>query len=52
MVCPSCMLIPLGFIGIGSTFVNLYVGLLLTIVSCALYIHFKKLTKKPCTSCR
>lgn len=50
MVCPACVVVPLAAVGLTLTATDqYYVGLLLTIFSVAMYIHFKYL--KKCSSC-
>jgi len=49
MVCGACIAAPLALIGIGSTSVNITFGLLLTILSCCIFLHYKKL--KKCDQC-
>ena len=50
MVCPACVVVPLAAVGLSLTATDqYYVGLLLTIFSVTVYIHFKY--NKRCASC-
>lgn len=49
MPCPSCIALPLTFIGLTTTSQSLILGLLLTILSLTIYIHYKIIVK--CQKC-
>ena len=49
MVCGACLAAPLAIIGLGTTSVNTTFGLLLTILSCAIFLYYKQL--KICNQC-
>ena len=53
MVCAACLAVPLAALGIGSMHYNTLIGLLLTIFSCAVYLHYKTLMNngKGCEYC-
>lgn len=50
MVCPSCLVIPLAAVGLSLTASDqYYLGLLLTVWSLCLYLHYKEFAK--CKQC-
>jgi hypothetical protein len=50
MVCGSCILLPIAIVGIGISFTDAYViGMLITILSLTLYLHFREI--KKCKQC-
>jgi hypothetical protein len=46
-----CLSAPLVFLGIGSLFYNVLIGLLLTILSLSIYLHYKEFQPKDCKTC-
>jgi hypothetical protein len=50
MICMACLSAPLVLLGIGSTYYNTLVGLLLTILSLSMYLHYKEFS--DCKTCR
>lgn len=50
MVCTSCILLPVAVLGIGLSINDAYIiGMLLTILSLSLYLHFTEI--KKCKEC-
>lgn len=49
MTCPSCLALPLTLIGLTTASQSLILGLLITILSLTLYIHYKIIIK--CEKC-
>lgn len=50
MVCPSCIVIPLAAVGVSLTATDqYYLGLLLTVFSLCVYLHYKEF--KKCAQC-
>ena len=45
MVCMACLSIPLAFTGIGMSFNHMLFGLLVTILSLSIYLHYKEFSK-------
>lgn len=51
MVCPSCIVIPIAAVGLSLTASDqYYLGLLLTVWSVCIYLHYKDL--KACQQCQ
>lgn len=50
MVCMVCLSAPLVFLGVGTTFHHTLIGLLLTILSLSIYLHYKEFSK--CEMCK
>lgn len=49
MPCPSCLALPLALIGLTTSSQSLILGLLITILSLTIYLHYKIITK--CEKC-
>ncbi len=50
MVCGACLAIPVAVLGLGLSFTDKYIiGMMLTVFSLCLYLHFYEI--KKCTKC-
>ncbi len=49
MTCPSCIALPVIALGVTLATHHIIIGLLLTILSSSIYLHYKQF--KKCTKC-
>ena len=50
MVCPACIVVPVAALGLSLTATDqYYLGVLITVISLCLYLHFKEF--KKCDKC-